>query len=45
MLAIVPPKITKADRELARLRARLETLVQKRETLKVEWTSSLGAKR
>ena len=35
-LAIIPPKITKADRELARLRARLETLVQKRETLKVE---------
>ena len=34
--AIVPPKITKADRELARLRARLETLVQKRETLKAE---------
>ena len=35
-LAIVPPKVTKADRELARLRARLETLVQKRETLKAE---------
>ncbi|KAI9460957.1 hypothetical protein BJY52DRAFT_240737 [Lactarius psammicola] len=35
-LAIVPPKITKADRELARLRARLETLVQKREALKAE---------
>lgn len=34
--AIVPPKITKADRELARLRARLETLVQKREALKAE---------
>jgi COMPASS component SPP1 len=36
MLAIVPPKISKADRELARLRARLETLVQKREALKAE---------
>lgn len=35
-LAIVPPKITKADRELARLRGRLETLVQKREALKAE---------
>jgi hypothetical protein len=35
-LGIVPPKITKADRELARLRARLETLVPKRETLKAE---------
>lgn len=35
-LAIVPPKITKADRELARLRARLDTLVQKREALKAE---------
>lgn len=36
MLATVPPNISKADRELARLRARLETLVQTRETLKVE---------
>jgi COMPASS component SPP1 len=36
MLAIVRPKISKADRELARLRARLETLVQKREALKAE---------
>jgi COMPASS component SPP1 len=36
MLAIVPPKISKADRELARLRARLESLVQKREALKAE---------
>jgi COMPASS component SPP1 len=35
-MAMVPPKISKADRELARLRARLETLVQKRETLKAE---------
>jgi len=34
--AIVPPKISKADRELARLRARLDTLVQKREALKAE---------
>lgn len=34
--AIIPPKISKADRELARLRARLETLVQKREALKAE---------
>jgi COMPASS component SPP1 len=36
MLAIVPPKFSKANRELARLRARLETLVQKREALKAE---------
>ena len=36
MLAIVRPKISKAERELARLRARLETLVQKREALKAE---------
>ena len=36
MLAFVPPKISKADRELAKLRARLETLVQKREALKAE---------
>jgi COMPASS component SPP1 len=35
-MAIIPPKISKADRELARLRARLETLVQKREALKAE---------
>ena len=35
-LAVVPPNISKADRELARLRARLETLVQTREVLKVE---------
>jgi len=34
--AIVLPKISKADRELARLRARLDTLVQKREALKAE---------
>ena len=34
--AIVPPKISKADRELARLRTRLETLVRKREELKAE---------
>jgi COMPASS component SPP1 len=34
--AIIPPKISKADRELGRLRARLETLVQKREALKAE---------
>jgi len=34
--AIIPPKISKADRELARLRARLESLVQKREALKAE---------
>ena len=34
--AIIPPKISKADRELARLRVRLETLVQKREALKAE---------
>ncbi|KAH9984681.1 hypothetical protein BJV74DRAFT_797182 [Russula compacta] len=36
VLAIIPPKISKADRELSRLRARLETLVQKREALKAE---------
>jgi len=36
VLAIVPPKIAKADRELGRLRTRLETLVHKRETLKAE---------
>ena len=36
VLVIVPPRISKADRELARLRARLETLVQKREALKAE---------
>jgi COMPASS component SPP1 len=36
MLAIVPPKVSKADRELARLRARLETLVRKRAELKAE---------
>ena len=36
MLAIVPPKISKADRELARLRSRLEILVQTREALKAE---------
>ena len=36
MLAIVPPNISKTDRELARLRTRLETLVQTREALKVE---------
>ncbi len=35
-LVIVPPKVSKTDRELARLRARLETLVQTRETLKAE---------
>lgn len=34
--AIIPSKISKADRELARLRARLESLVQKREALKAE---------
>jgi COMPASS component SPP1 len=34
--AIVPPRISKADRELVRLRARLEILVQKREALKAE---------
>jgi COMPASS component SPP1 len=36
VLAVVPPKVSKADRELARLRARLETLVRKREELKAE---------
>ncbi|KAI0307732.1 hypothetical protein B0F90DRAFT_1830287, partial [Multifurca ochricompacta] len=36
VLTIVQPKITKTDRELARLRERLETLVQKREALKAE---------
>ncbi|KAI0257633.1 hypothetical protein BJV78DRAFT_1116378 [Lactifluus subvellereus] len=36
VLAIIPPKISKTDRELARLRARLETLVRKREELKAE---------
>lgn len=35
-LPIIPPNISKADRELARLRARLETLVQTREALKIE---------
>jgi len=35
-LPVVPPKISKTDRELARLRARLETMVQKREALKAE---------